>query len=354
MTNVAARIMALGSASAGPPISQEELFATFYKDLYAEVPGAEKLFTSTQVKQRRLAWPPSPNYTDGFPGMRTRIEAWERYTLEMSRESVAAVLGTVEPSEVGSYVFVSCTGYAGPTPEMLLSKEFGLRRDLRRTFVGHMGCYGAFNGLKVALDAVATRPDELALVTCAEVCSVHLRPEATKEQVVVTGLFGDAAATILLRAVDGAAASDAHRPAILGTHTETHAETSHAMTWKVMDDAFRMTLSPYVPLYLSEAVEPFVTRLLEPHGLRVDDVAHWGIHPGGPKIIDFVGDRLNLSVAALRPSRDILHTWGNCSSPTVLLILEHILRDVGPAPGEYGVIMAFGPGLTMESALIQF
>ena len=47
----------------------------------------------------------------------------------------------------------TCTGYAGPTPELLLARSVGLRRDLRRTLVGHMGCYAAFNALKVAADA---------------------------------------------------------------------------------------------------------------------------------------------------------------------------------------------------------
>jgi predicted naringenin-chalcone synthase len=351
MTIPAARIVALKSASAAPPITQEELFDSFYKELYAEVPDAERLFTSTRVRQRRLAWTPNSHYAAGFPGMRSRIAAWEHYALAMGRESAGSVLAQVDPGDVGSYIFVSCTGYAGPTPEMLLSEEFKLRREIRRTFVGHMGCYAAFNGLKVALDAVAARPAELAMVTCAEVCSVHLRPEATKEQVVVNGLFGDAGATVLLAAADPA---DPGGPVIMGTHTETHGETAHAMTWTVMDDAFRMTLSPYVPLYLAEAIEPFVARLLEPHGLAVGDVRHWGIHPGGPKIIDFVGERLKLPAAALDPSLEILSSWGNCSSPTVLLILEHILHNVRPEPGEYGVLMAFGPGLTLESALIRF
>ncbi|MFL6144132.1 MAG: type III polyketide synthase [Labedaea sp.] len=354
MTTVPARIVALQPAAAAEPISQRELYDSFYRDLYADVPDAEKLFMGTQVRQRRLAWPPQEYYGDGWPGMHSRIAAWEKNALAMGRESVGKVLTEVNPADVGSYVFVSCTGYAGPTPDMLLAKEFDLRRDLRRTFVGHMGCYAAFNGLKLGLDALAARPDELVMVTCAEVCSVHLRPEATKEQVVVTGLFGDAAATMLLEAVDPADLSNVDGPVVLGTHTETHPETSEAMTWKVMDDAFRMTLSPYVPLYLSETIEPFVRRLLDPHGLRVEDVAHWGIHPGGPKIIEFVGDRLNLPAGATQPSLDILGSWGNCSSPTVLLILDHIRNDVRPSSGEYGVIMAFGPGLTMESALIRF
>ncbi|MFF4775735.1 type III polyketide synthase [Microtetraspora fusca] len=350
MTPPAARVLAVRPAAAGPPVSQDELFASFYKGLYAEVADAERLFTGTQVRQRRLAWTPETDYAAGYPGMAARIDAWERHALAMGRASVGAALEGVDRDDVGTYVFVSCTGYAGPTPDMVLADEFKLRPDLRRTFVGHMGCYAGFTGLKVALDALAARPGELAMVTCAEVCSVHLRPEATREQVVVNGLFGDAAATILL----AAAADGEDGPVVLATHTETHGATASAMTWRMTDDAFRMTLSPYVPLYLSESVGPFVARLLEPYGLRVGDVAHWGIHPGGPKIVDFVGDRLGLPETALRPSLEILRSWGNCSSPTILLILDHILRDVRPAPGEYGVFMAFGPGLTLESALVRF
>ncbi|MGI5351705.1 type III polyketide synthase [Streptomyces sp. CA-250714] len=359
MTATAARILGLAPASVGEPVGQQEMFDAFYRGLYAEVPDAESLFLNTQVRERYMAWPPHKHYAERYPSMRERMAAWEEHAFAMGRDSVAAVLESVAPggvttADVGSYTFVSCTGYAGPTPEMLLAKEFGLRKDLRRTFVGHMGCYAAFNGLKVALDALTARPAELAMVTCAEVCSVHLRPEVTKEQIVVHGLFGDAAATVLLAAGDTDEPPEVSGPLVLGTHTETHPESVRAMTWKVMDDAFRMTLSPYVPLYLSETIGPFVERLLTPYGLTRDQVAYWGIHPGGPKIIEFIGDRLGLPEEAVRPSLDILASRGNCSSPTVLLILDHLMREVRPAPGEYGVFMAFGPGLTMESALIRF
>jgi predicted naringenin-chalcone synthase len=46
--------------------------------------------------------------------------------------------------------------------------------------------------------------------------------------------------------------------------------------------------------------------------------------------------------------------YGNCSSSTVLLVLEDILSRDQPRPGEYGVLMAFGPGLTMEGLLLRF
>lgn len=353
---MAGRVLALATATPPHLVLQDEVFDGFYRDIYAEVPNAKDLFANTQVRQRYMAWDPRMAFVGGFPPMGARMRAWEEHVLDLGRRCLTDVLHGVEPAAVGSFAMASCTGYAGPTPEMMLAKEFGLPAGLRRTFVGHMGCYAAFNVLKVALDALAARPDELVLVACAEVCSVHVRPEATAEQAVVHALFGDAGAAMLLASEDDTRGTDGsgHGPRILRTHTSTHYATWQAMTWRVEDDAFRMTLSPYVPAYLAETIRPFILELVEPAGLTLADIQHWGIHPGGPKIIEFVGDRLGLPTAALVPSQEVLAEYGNCSSTTVLLILDRLLRVDRPAPGEHGVLMAFGPGLTMEAALVQF
>ncbi|MGW3198632.1 type III polyketide synthase [Streptomyces sp. NPDC001118] len=352
-TRGAARLLALSTAAPQTVVPQASAYDTYYRRLFADVPQAEEIFRGSGVRQRHMAWDPRTAYADGFPPIGPRMRAWEEHVLAMSRSTVGAVLDEAAPGElrdrVGTLVFGSCTGYAGPTPDIWLAKEFRLRQDLRRTFVGHMGCNAAFNVLKTAFDALAARPGDLVLAGSAEVCSVHHRPEITAEQAVVNALFGDAAAMTLLSADDGGPG-----PVFLGTHTETHTETTHAMSWHIEDTAFRMTLSPYVPFYLAESIEPFVKRLLAPHGLDVGDVRHWGVHPGGPKIIDFVGERLDLTPEQLAPSRAVLADHGNCSSATILLILDRILREARPAPGEHAVLMAFGPGLTMESALVRF
>ncbi len=349
----AARLLALRTAAPDNVVPQQSAFDDYYREMFRDVPKAEEIFRGAGVRTRHMAWDPRTDYADGFPPIKPRMTAWEEHFLAMGRQTVGGVLqdvqGDTDRQRIGSFVLASCTGYSGPTPDILLAKEFGLRQDLRRTFIGHMGCNAAFNVLKTALDAIAARPAELVLAGSAEVCSVHLRPEYTAEQAVVNALFGDAGAMMLLGADDGEPG-----PVVLSTHTETHPETSHAMSWHIEDSAFRMTLSPYVPFYLAESIIPFIKGLLAPHGLESADVRHWGVHPGGPKIIDFVGDKLTLSPEQLAPSRAVLAEYGNCSSSTILLILDRILRESRPEPGEYGVIMAFGPGLTMESALVRF
>jgi predicted naringenin-chalcone synthase len=343
------RIVRLASATPPHLVKQEEIFEVLFRHVYHDVPKAADVFAATQVRERHFAWHPRELFAAGLPPMGARMRAWEEHVLALGRQTAGQVLDGTDRDLVGSYVLTSCTGYTAPGPDSLLASEFGLRADLRRTFVGHMGCAAAFNAIKIALDALAARPAELVLITCAEICSVHTRPEASAEQLVIHALFADAGCSVLL-----SAAPDAEGPTVLRTHTETHYAVSEAMTWHVLDDSFRMTLSPYLPVLLSEAVGPFVRRLLEPAGLSPADVRHWGVHPGGPKIIDMVGGRLGLTAEQLRPSREILAEYGNCSSPTVLLILERVLAAPGPEPGEHGVFMAFGPGLTMESMLVRF
>ena len=53
---------------------------------------------------------------------------------------------------------------------------------------------------------------------------------------------------------------------------------------------------------------------------------------------------------AMANSRDVLREHGNMSSPTVLFVLQRLLdRGVrGPI-----VLLAFGPGLVAEAALVE-
>jgi predicted naringenin-chalcone synthase len=101
-------------------------------------------------------------------------------------------------------------------------------------------------------------------------------------------------------------------------------------------------------------VTPFVDGLLARNGLDRAGVRFWGIHPGGPKILDSLQERLRLRDDHLAPSRTVLRRYGNMSSPTILFVLEEIQRSAEPRPGDYGVLLAFGPGLTMEGMVVRW
>jgi len=330
-------------------VEQRELFEGVFQHWYGDLPDAWELMAQTQVKYRHMAWDLKNLLAEKSPTTDERMAIYKTVALDIGHRSLAQVLDGVDRNVIDSFVMASCTGYTGPTLDCLLARDFNLRSDLRRTFIGHMGCFAAFNVLKVAMDSLAARPQSQVLASCLELCSLHMRRHTTREQAVIHALFGDACTTVLISCEEPGNGVE-----LIRSHTEQLYSTHEMMTWDVQADGFFMTLSPYVPFVIAEHIEVFMERLLGPEGLNVSDVKHWIIHPGGPKIIEFITKTLCLAPEQVAPTYRVLEQRGNCSSATVLLVLEELLASKTPERGDYGVMMAFGPGLTMESLLVRF
>jgi predicted naringenin-chalcone synthase len=170
-----------------------------------------------------------------------------------------------------------------------------------------------------------------------------MTPESV-QQMIVHALFADAAAAVVLT-------PDAGGLEVVDITSVTDTTTADMMTWDVGDHGFVMGLSAEVPGVVGRQVRPAVDALLSTHGLAMEDISGWAIHPGGPAILDAVAGALELSEPQMQTSRDVLAEYGNCSSPTVLLILERV--ESGLVGGDYAVALGFGPGLTLFAALLR-
>lgn len=252
--------------------------------------------------------------------------------------------------DVDGLTVVSCTGFNTPGLDLLLARELEMAFTLNRTCVLGMGCYGAFPGIKRAWESVSAGVNRRALVLSLELCSLHLQFDESADSVVSTSLFADGAGMVVL----GDADATGPYPTLIDAETHCDYQTLDHMTFNVTDNGFRMTLSSYVPDVLKANVGGFAERLLARNGLDVRDVKHWAIHPGSQRIVEYIQAELGLADIQVRPSLDTLREYGNMSSATVLFVLERIIRDCAPKPGDYGVMMAFGPGLTMESILLRW
>lgn len=335
-----------GLGWAAPPASrQSDLWSGFFADHYAgrARPLAERIFHNAGVITRHAAVSPLVEDVSGWP----TAHRMQRYLVEAMPLAKAAADGAladagVAPGEVGLLVVCSCTGYATPGLDILLARDLGLAGDCQRVFVGHMGCYAALPGLGTAADFVTVR-QRPAVLLCAELPSLHLQsPTVDTGQIVAHALFSDAAAAAVL--TPGGAG---YRVVRMGSRTEP--ATAEHMTWEVTDLGFRMGLSPQVPEVLGSQVGGFVAELLDAAGWSPGAVDGWAVHPGGPQILDVVQRELTLPDLALADSRGVLAAHGNCSSPTVLLILDELRRQ----RPERVVLMAFGPGLTLYAALLS-
>jgi predicted naringenin-chalcone synthase len=326
----------------------------FFAGHYDGNPVARRVWESAAIRTRHGVVDPRTEDVSGWStGARMRRFATEAMPLGKAAVTSALDDAGVAADEVGMFVVVSCTGYATPGLDILLARDLGMTPDVQRLHIGHMGCYAALPGLGAVSDFVSARRKP-AVLLCVELTSLHVQPATDDlQQMVAHALFADAAAAVVVRPDDDGTTG---RPVGLEVidivaHTDT-ASVDH-MTWDITDLGFRMGLSPKVPDVLARHVRPVVTDLLARHGMAVDDVTGWAIHPGGRRIVEVVGERLDLPVAALAPSYDVLRDAGNCSSATVLLVIERLVAARTLRAGDAVVALAFGPGLTLYAALLR-
>jgi alkylresorcinol/alkylpyrone synthase len=130
--------------------------------------------------------------------------------------------------------------------------------------------------------------------------------------------------------------------------------TTHLMGFHLRNQGLQILLDRELAPFLSREVVPAVDAFLAPRGLSRGQIARWVLHPGGRRIVQVMSERLGLSPADLAPTEKVLSEHGNMSSVTVLFVLDEIVRYARPAPGERGLLGAFGPGFCAEFALVEF
>lgn len=260
----------------------------------------------------------------------------------------------IQPSDVTHLVTASCTGFYNPGPDYQIVRALGLNTSTQRYHLGFMGCYAAFPGLRAAANFCRADPEAVVLVVCAELCTLHVHSSNDPDTIMGSAIFADgvAAAVVTGRETDQAGLRlDAFETTLTPVGEES-------MAWNIGDEGFEMVLGTYVPHiiddHISGALEPLLAHEPELTG-PVSQIPHWGIHPGGRSILDRVQKRLELSDEQLEPARHVLRNYGNMSSATVLFVLKRIMEqnlpEVDPQ-GERVCSMAFGPGLTVETALM--
>ncbi|HLN29278.1 MAG TPA: type III polyketide synthase [Gemmataceae bacterium] len=292
---------------------------------------------------------PAEEADDPGPTTGQRIEHYvERagpLALQAAREAIHS--SGVKPTAFTHLVTVSCTGFSAPGVDIELIKRLELRPTIERTHVGFMGCHGALNGLRVANALTGANPGARVLLCAVELCSLHYHYGWNPKKLVSNALFADGAAAVVGIPARTAPA-DAWRIAACGSCLFPDSE--YAMTWDIGDHGFEMTLSTRVPDLIARNLRPQLESWLQENGVRLDEVASWAVHPGGPRILSAVEEALDLPPEVNADARAILAGCGNMSSPTILFILERLRRRNAPRPC---VALGFGPGLAAEMLLFH-
>lgn len=309
------------------------------------------VFDNVHVNRRffcvPLEWFQSPH------SFSEKNEQYIRWSERLSIEAIERCLqaADLDPRHVDHLVFVSTSGMSTPSIDARIMNRLGFGTHTKRTPVFGLGCAGGATGLARCSDLARGAPDERILLVTVELSSLTFQSsDYRKSNFVASALFSDGAAAVL---ISGDACPEEGIQMVDGMST-LWPDTLDLMGWHFSETGLSVIFSPTIPKVLELHIKENVSVFLERNEIRLQDLDHFAIHPGGAKILVALKNSLQLSEEKLGSSRFILENYGNMSSPTLLFILEHLMRENSPEGAEWGLCASFGPGFSSELILLRW
>ncbi|MEM6815503.1 MAG: type III polyketide synthase [Bacteroidota bacterium] len=286
-----------------------------------------------------------------FPSAKPRMTLYQQHAIKLAKDACSQALweASSNPHEITHLIAVSCTGMYAPGLDIELIESLGLKTNIQRISINFMGCYAAFNALKTASTIASANNEANILIVCVELCSIHLQDKKDDENFLANAIFGDGAAALVVNSRKGKKALE-----LSSFYSDLALAGKDEMGWYIGDYGFEMRLSAKVPGVIRDGIRELTLRLLQKIDLDISDIDFFAIHPGGKRILEVIEDELHLTKDQNAPAWNILKTYGNMSSPTVLFVIKQIFDGLKQEDDQKHILsFAFGPGLTLESAIIK-
>jgi predicted naringenin-chalcone synthase len=304
-------------------------------------------FTNSQIDGRHLYLDPdtfTPDESVDEIGARFR-----RGAIELGAEAVRRAVERAgwELSDVDFLATTTCTGRLCPSLDAHLIAELGLKATVQRVHVGDTGCASAMVALQQAVNHVHAFRRHRAVVVAVEICSAAYFLDDRLESAVAHAIFADGAGAL---AVSG----EGDGPAVISHQSLFRPEHLSVMGFEFPGGRQRVVLSKDVRRIGAPMMKEMAERLMESQGLKKEDVRHFVLHSAGRRVIEQARKLLDLDDSQIAPSHLVLKRFGNMSSATVLFVLEETLRSSQPVSGDWGLMIALGPGFAAEGALLRW
>ncbi len=287
---------------------------------------------------------PKNKSLEPFPGTGQRMDIFQKEAPPLAIKAIKECLlnSGNSPAEISHLILVSCTGMYAPGVEMEIIQKMGFQNTIERYAIHFMGCYAAFNAIKLADRICRSEPNAKVLIVSVELCTIHFQKDYNEDNVIANTIFGDGAAAVLVAQADSGIKIKDYQSNIL-------IEGKTDMAWKIGDFGFEMKLSKYIPELLDKGIKTFRSNLESK--FNISSIRHFAIHPGGNQILKKVEGAFGITKNQNIHAHRVLERFGNMSSVSILFVIAALMND----PSTKGDILAmgFGPGLTMETLLIE-
>ena len=359
-------ITSIGTANPKHKIAQKDIAKFMKKSLHMsdrEGIMLDKLYDASGIETRysvledfsKLEEPLSFFSLNGKPdpsvGERMAIYKEEAIKLALqAAENVIQNHGHIKKGDFTHIIAISCTGMYAPGLDIELVEQLGLQKNIERTCINYMGCYAAFNGLKMADNICRSNSEAKVLMVCVELCSIHFQRLKSKDSLLSNALFSDGAAAVIIEGHIKKGISFS----LNNFYCDIYSEGKSEMEWNIANNGFEMVLTSKVPLYIKKGIKDITNNLLQNNNLSLNEINYFAIHPGGKRILEVIEQELGLSAAQNQHAYKVLENYGNMSSATVLFVLKEVMQELKSSDiGSSIVSFAFGPGLTLESMLLN-
>lgn len=337
-------IIGIGTANPALRLSQEQSFCvTGYKS-----DRIRKIFLNGDIDFRHF-------YVEGtFNRNESSDELNQRYLSGAMHIGCRAIVNCLSScglsaADVDFLAVCTCTGYVCPDVGTRLVAHMGFKNSVQRASIVGLGCAGAVPALQRVTDFVRANPQRKALMLAVEICSACYFVDQTLETVVGNAICADGAAAFLLSGI-----SDGMYPRVVDFESFIDSERIEEVGLQHRNGKLRIVLGESIQHVAGPMIEKALQPLLQRHGLSRSQIRFWVVHPGGRRVIDRVQKHFGMNDAQLHFSRSVLRNYGNMSSPTVMFVLDEIVRSGEPKAGDWGVMIALGPGMAAELALLRW
>uniref|UniRef100_A0A0E0DNB6 Chalcone synthase n=1 Tax=Oryza meridionalis TaxID=40149 RepID=A0A0E0DNB6_9ORYZ len=304
-----AAVLAIGTANPANIVYQDG-FADYYFGLTkSHRSGIEKRYIHLDEKLIRE----HPEIIDKhMPSLETRVDI---VTTEIPKLAESAAQKAIAEwgrpaTDITHLIFSTYSGCSAPSADLKLASLLGLNPSVSRTILSLHGCSGGGRALQLAKELAENNRD------------ARMKAKSSA-----------------MDCLDGAGAI------IVGADPLVDGERP---------------LFEMVPTLIKDNIRPCLLNTFRSVG-NMDpnwNDLFWAVHPGGRAILDNIEGELQLQPAKLAASRHVLSEYGNMSGTMIAFVLDELRRrrekegDEHQQP-EWGVMLAFGPGITIEAIVLR-
>ncbi|KAK8635511.1 hypothetical protein V6N13_004245 [Hibiscus sabdariffa] len=302
----------------------------------------------------------------GAPSLDARLDILVREIPKLGMEaSMKAIEEWGQPiSSITHLIFCTSSEIGLPSADHQLVKLLGLKPSVQKFMINNQGCFAAGTALRLAKDLAENNADAQLLVVCCEIHSLvcfHAPSETHLDILVGSAIFSDGAAAVIISGRDGGgnSGSTINRLPLFQIISAAQTEipdTDEMIVAKIREMGMQYYLSRDLPKVVSNNIEQCLLEMFAPFGIEDWNKLFYTVHAGGPAILRGIEEKLGLAAEKLGASWSVLSEYGNMGSASVLFALDALRRksvDQGKSTTgeglELGVLLGFGPGLTVET-----